>query len=507
MNESDFDKNTTFGVIGVCGANGNLIARILSQRGYNVIGTDISSKEKCRFAKSLEGYDIEVFYGETPDEFFERSDFIIPPSSLPKTSEIFKKINKPILELSDIIDIFQVKMPVFGITGTNGKTTTTTLLKKIAYDNNIIPAEHNLEGMQGNAEFIPILQSRLDGDVGILEVGTFGIPGTIERIVKNSDLSSGIITNITPDHLGDLGSFMGYANVKAEFIKGLDGKQLIVNAQDPTIMGLLRDLNFNGEVITFGVDETPHGIALKECVCGEEIGLKEIISGCGYYFCKCGLTNPQVDYIATNIDLARSTFDLYTPDEKLEVKMGIDGLHNVYNVTGVIIAAHEFLNLDYDKILESVANFNGVSGRMEEVAEVNGKHIFVDYAHNPAGVETVLRELKKIYGDFTTVITVSSESGYAGDTEIFKHILNYSKYVVPASVSSQRVANEFLAEKPELRDKIFFDHIDTFKKEGTIGASYDEVYEGIRTAMYTDCNMIVAIGEAATKYKSCIYEL
>ena len=67
------NKNKTFGVIGVCGANGNLIARILKQRGYDVIGTDLSFKKHCRFAKALEGYDIDVYYGNTPDSFFKKS--------------------------------------------------------------------------------------------------------------------------------------------------------------------------------------------------------------------------------------------------------------------------------------------------------------------------------------------------------------------------------------------------------------------------------------------------
>ena len=146
MNESDFKKDTTFGVIGVCGANGNLIARLLKDRGFNVIGTDISQKRDCRFANALEDYDIDVFYGRTPDAFFNRSDYIIPPASLSKDSEMYKRINKPILELNDIIDIFKADKPVFGITGTNGKTTTTTLLKKVAKDNGINPCEHKLAG-------------------------------------------------------------------------------------------------------------------------------------------------------------------------------------------------------------------------------------------------------------------------------------------------------------------------------------------------------------------------
>lgn len=500
------NKNKTFGVIGVCGANGNLIARILKQRGYDVIGTDLSFKKDCRFANALEGFDINVFYGKTPEAFFRKSDYIIPPASLSKDSELFKKIDKPILELNDIIDMIQPEKPVFGVTGTNGKTTSTFLLKQIAYDNGITPCEHNLEGMQGNAEFIPILQSRLDGDVAILEVGTFGIPGTVGRVVKNTSMSAGLITNITPDHLNDLGSFMDYATVKSEFIKEIAEGTLIVNGQDPTIMGLLRELDFKGERITFGVDELPDSVAMKECVCGREIAVKEIISGCGYYFCKCGITTPQLDYVATNVDLKNRTFDLFTPTEKLTVKMGIDGLHNVYNVTGVIIAAHKFLNLPYDKILPSVANFTGVGGRMEEVGEVNGKNIFVDYAHNPAGVETVLKEFKKLFGDFTTVITVSSESGYPGDLDIFNSVLKFSKFIVPASTASQKIAAEKLKDNPKLNDRIFFNYVGNFEKTSTLGASEEEVKEGIKKALNLDCKMIIAIGEAATKFKSVIFE-
>lgn len=501
------NKNKTFGVIGVCGANGNLIARILKQRGYNVIGTDLSFKKDCKFAKALEGYDIDVFYGKTPEAFFKKADYIIPPASLSKDSEILVNCGKPILELCDIIEMIQPEKPVYGITGTNGKTTTTTLLKRIAYDNGIKPCEHDLEGMQGNAEFIPILQSRLNGDVAILEVGTFGIKGTVGRVVKNTSMAGGLITNITPDHLNDLGSFMDYANVKGEFISEMGIGQLIVNGQDPTIMGLLRELDFKGEVITFGVDDLPDSVGMKECVCGNEIAVKEIISGSGYYFCKCGITTPQVDYIATNVDLPNRTFDLHTPTEKLTVKMGIDGLHNVYNVTGVIIAAHEFLDLPYEKILPTIAAFSGVSGRMEEVGEVNGKDIFVDYAHNPGGVETVLKEFKKLFGDFTTVITVSSESGYVGDLDIFNSVLKFSKFIVPASVASQKIAIEKLKANPELNDRIFLNQVDDFVKTGTLGASEEEVRDGLKKALNLDCEMVIAIGEAATKFKSVVFDL
>ena len=187
--------------------------------------------------------------------------------------------------------------------------------------------------------------------------------------------------------------------------------------------------------------------------------------------------------------------------------MAMDGLHNVYNVVGVIIAAHEFLKLPYDKILESIATFSGVEGRMEKVAEIDSKEIYVDYAHNPAGVQTVLSQFKYLFGDFTCVITISSESGDEGDLKIFNSALEFSKYVIPASSASQKTAQELLLKDSSLAEKIIFDSVDDFVKKGTLGASHDEVKDGIKKALGCDCNLIVAIGEAAVKFKSCVDDL
>ena len=49
--------------------------------------------------------------------------------------------------------------------------------------------------------------------------------------------------------------------------------------------------------------------------------------------------------------------------------------------------------------------------------------------------------------------------------------------------------------------------MDDFVKKGTLGANYDEVKDGIKKALECDCNLIVAIGEAAAKFKSCVDDL
>ena len=151
---------------------------------------------------------------------------------------------------------------------------------------------------------------------------------------------------------------------------------------------------------------------------------------------------------------------------------------------------------------------------MDIVAEVDGKTIMVDYAHNPAGVETILKEVSKIYGDTTVVITITSESGHEGDIEILEKALDNVKYIVPASHDSRLVADELLASSKE--GKVDFNY-ETLEKtfvftevnpeqasKFTLGASADQVLEGVKTALKTDSNIIIVLGEAGFKFESAI---
>lgn len=495
------------GIVGICGVIGNLVSRIFMDKGFKVIGSDTSSKENCRFIDSLKTYDVEVFYGDNPKEFFNKINFIFLPPSLPKDAEIFNTIKNEKIELITLEDVFNTFSPskAICITGTNGKTTTTTLLKHLAYAANIKPTEHNLSGMQGNNELIPALQARLDGEVSILETGTDGTEKDLELMVELINPSSGILTNITPDHLSKGLTLLDYAKIKGELIEGLKNKQLIVNSDDPTIMGLIKELNYTGDLITFGLDEKPSKKGYKPCWCGKNIEINEIISGVGTYSCTCGIKYEKPMYIGKNISIENRTFTISGPDGEYTIKMGINGLHNIYNTMGAIVAAREFLNIPYETIQKNISSFTGVDGRMENMGKIKDKTIIVDYAHNPAGVETVLRELKKIYGDLTVVITISSESGYEGDINILNNALIHSKYIVPASTSSRKTAEEFINTKPEFKDKfILTDIIPEDFKEKTLGSTEKNVYEGIKTSLKTPVKTVIVIGEAAIKFKHIV---
>ncbi|MBE6488463.1 MAG: hypothetical protein E7Z86_07100 [Methanosphaera stadtmanae] len=506
MEISQIKKDAVFGVIGVCGVNGNLIARILSDNGYTVIANDMQTEENCRFYDSLQDYpDIDVYYGNLPEEFFIKSDYMILPAALIESkSQLYQKVQEydiPIITVKDIFELFEPVHPVICITGTNGKTTTTTLLKHLAYSAGMNPCEHNLKGMQGNVADIPPLQARLHGDVNILETGTFGIKGSLDYIVNACRIDAGLITNITPDHLEEGKNFLDYANVKGEFVDALKNKTLIVNNDDPTIKGLLRQNNYSGHLITFGLECESIRKSSKKCFCNKDIIIDEFIAGVGKYECSCGIKYEKADYVAKDINDEHDRFILETPEGEFEFKLQIKGLHNIYNTTGAIILAHEILKIPYSQLQEYVSTFTGVNGRMQIIGHKNNKEIMIDYAHNPAGIITVLKELKNTYDSVINVITTSSESGIEGDKQILDCSLEFADYVVPASYNAYVCAKK-AREDHEYKDKIILpDYMPDEKKHGTLGATAQQVLIGFKKALDIDGSLLVCTGEAAFKFK------
>ncbi|MBM4240245.1 MAG: Mur ligase [Euryarchaeota archaeon] len=492
-----------FGVIGICGTVGNLAARVLMDHGFKVIGTDLKSEGECEFKHTLDNYDIELYFSTHPKSFFDLSTCIVPPPSLEKKSPVFKKINESNARLMDVeglIERFQPDKPIIYITGTNGKTTTVSLMKHICYHIGLKPTEHNLTGLQGNAEYIPPLQSRLNGDVAVLETGISGNPGDLRFIIERCKPSSGVITNITPDHLKKDQDFLGYARIKGELVESLKNKQIIINSDDPTVYGLVNNLDYSGDLITFGVDYNSSKEGKKLCWCGRELSINETIPGVGYYSCECGLERPDPDYLAK--DIKDRSFTLLTLKGELKIDLKIMGLHNIYNALGAFVACREFLNVDIEEIRKAMKTFEGVPGRLEYISTFKGKEVIIDYGHNPCGVETVLRELRKIYNNkkIAAVITISSESGEVGDIDILKRSVSLADFVIPASFYSRKVAkNSIYSEKILLTDNA----PDKFRK-GHLGATSNQVVEGLKTASECDADIILCLGEAAVTYKQDI---
>ena len=141
----------------------------------------------------------------------------------------------------------QFNIPVIGITGSNGKTSTKDLLV------HVLQSSYDVHATQGNFNTtiglpLTLLQLNDEHTVSILEMGA-SIPGEIEVLCEIAEPTHGIITNIAPAHLEGFGSIETIAREKEALFRSLGKGVSFVNQADNRIVGM----DIEGESITFGL--------------------------------------------------------------------------------------------------------------------------------------------------------------------------------------------------------------------------------------------------------------
>lgn len=495
------ESNGKVVVIGGCGTVGSLMARVLKQHGADVTISDSATDTPLREVFTSEGIHLDL--GGHSDSVIMEAETIVMAPSLMENQTLLENIkslsNAPIISVDEILSFFKVEKPVVGITGTNGKTTTTQMLKNILKVAGMSVPEHFMN-MQGNTELIPALQSRLKGDAAVVEIGTFGLPGEIKNSALNCEVALGVITNISRDHLRGENDFNEYIMCKREMVDAAD--ILILNADDPLVADFAGEIHPDN-VIFYGIkdmesDENsfPEG---RECPeCENILKYKEHYLGhLGDYRCMCDYKRPEIDVYATNVTENSFKLNIGSNTSKIHLKTG--GTCNVYNALAAASTAMA-MGVDFDDIVMSIEQFEGVEGRFEKIC--NNPEIIIDYAHNPAGVKAAIQTIKTSLKSRLIVInTISSESGLDGDREIAQ-ILNTADIVVPASFMAKEASNIIK------RDLIFTKSSNEQTKIGTLGANKKQVFEALNKALrvFNDNDIILIIGEGGVKYSKEILE-
>ena len=491
-------------VIGGCGTVGSLMARVLKDNGADVTVSDLSTDSPQVDILKEEG--IKLNLGEHDENILKNADTVVVAPSLLENHKLIEKIKKntdaDIISVDEVLSACKVNKPVVGITGTNGKTTTTWMLKNILNLSGYKTPEHKLK-MQGNTELIPSFQARLKGDMAVLEIGTLGNPNEIKNCAIKSEVDIGIITNISKDHLTGSRKFKDYVNCKREIVEIVNC--LVFNADDPVVTGFNTDNSH--KILFYGIENVNLEIEaypeVRKCpVCGKELEYSiHYLGHLGVYTCSCGFKRPEVDVKA--IDVKNDSFKLVIGSNTAEIKLKQMGIHNVYNALAAASGALA-LNIDFDDIVNGIETFEGVKGRFQKIDI--GKKVVIDYAHNPAGVKAIIQTLIREKPETSRLIvvnTVSSESGINGDMEIAK-ILKDADVIVVASNASRKASSEvnvnnhvILTESSKKGSKI-----------GTLGASKIQVEESLNLAV-TEArkeDIILIIGEGGVKYSAEILE-
>ncbi len=263
-----------------------------------------------------------------------------------------------------------LKAKFIGVVGTNGKTTTSFILKSILesdgkkvgligtsgifYANKFIAPELTTPDSVTLIETI-VDMVNLGVEYVVMELSAHAIEQKRASFIKFDSL---IFTNCTEDHLDYFKSMEGYSKVKKSAFSSEFCKFAVVNIDDKLGLDIIKSNKV--KTYSYGIDNPSDVFS---------IDIKNVDDG--------------------------TLFCMNLFDEILPLKFKYVGIFNVYNCMGASTCLYK-LGISIDAIKFGIENLKGLEGRMEFIESFNGAKIFVDYAHTPDGLENTLKEIKKI---------------------------------------------------------------------------------------------------------------
>lgn len=347
-------------MVGIGGAGMSGIARILLDRGGMVSGSD-AKESRSVVALRARGAQIRIGHHESSLDLLPGG-----PTAVVTTHAAIPKTNPELVEARRR-GIAVVLRPVvlaklmaghttLMVTGTHGKTTTTSML--------IVALQHS--------GFDPSFA--VGGDLG--EAGTNAHHGSGHCFVAEADESDGslleytpdvaVVTNIEADHLDHFGSVEAYGAVFDDFVERLKpGGALVVCADDPGAAALgERTAALGIRVLRYGSDP---GQALDATL----LSWEQHDTGAVAHVQLADEPHPRV------------------------MRLSVPGRHMALNALGALLAAMQ-AGAPVDAVLDGLAGFEGVRRRFELVGTAGGVRVFDDYAHHPTEVRATLSALRTV---------------------------------------------------------------------------------------------------------------
>ena len=316
-------------VVGL-GQSGLSAAHYLAKQGYQVAVTDAQVMPKLADQLPAE-IEIRQFGAIDPELLLQAARIIISPGISLETEAVMAARQAHIPVVSDI-QLFcdACTVPIVAITGSNAKSTVTTLVGQMALDAGV-----NV-GVGGNIG-VPALTllENTDMELAVLELSSFQL-----ETVTNLGAQVATVLNMSPDHLDRHGDMLGYHQAKHRIFQG--AKSVVVNREDALTRPLVAD---NLPRVSTGIHAPDKG----------QYGLITDAEGQTY--------------------LARGTEILLSADKLL-----IKGRHNLLNAQAAL-ALGEMVNLPLDSMLQTLEQFAGLGHRCQYVATIDG----VDYFNDSKG--------------------------------------------------------------------------------------------------------------------------
>lgn len=343
--------------IGIGGIGMSGIAEIMHNLGYKVQGSDVADSANV---KRLRAMGINVSIGHSAENINDAHVVVYSSAVKPGNPEFDAARLKhlPLVRRAEMLaEIMRLKWCV-AVAGTNGKTTTTTMVAALLDAGGLDPTVVNggiinaygTNARLGEGEWVVVEADESDG--------TFlRLPATVA-----------VVTNADPDHLDFYGTF---DNMKAAFQRFIENVPFygfaVVCLDHPEVQAMIGRIE-DRRMVTYGF-------------------------------------SPQADVRAINVSFSEgeSHFDVVISDRRKGTEIRLDrltlpmpGEHNVQNALAAIVVARE-LGVSDARIRSGLSAFEGVKRRFTKVGEYNGAAIIDDYGHNPFKIAAALKAARQAY--------------------------------------------------------------------------------------------------------------
>ncbi len=343
--------------VGIGGIGMSGLAQIMTNMGFRIQGSD-QSKNKNTLSCSKLG--IKIFIGHLKNNLKKAT--IVVKSTAIKNSNVeikYAKKNKiPVYSRAEVLaDAVSQKKNII-VTGSHGKTTTTSLVAKILSDQKLDPTIINggvINSLNSNAKLGK-------GDWAILEADESD--GSFLKLPINYS----IVTNIDHEHLD---FYKNYKNLENSFIEFINktpptGKAIIC-IDSKNIKKILNKIK-NKNILTYGENKNAN----------------------------YQLTNIKYNINNTNFELGFK--DTEKKKKKIKnINVKLLGKHNALNAAAAFIVCLN-LGVSQNTIKKSLKNFSGVQRRMTKVFSKNNNDFYDDYAHHPTEINSLLEGIHNVCG-------------------------------------------------------------------------------------------------------------
>ncbi len=429
-------------IIGL-GKSGISMAKFLNSKGYNVVATDIDHS-RDKIADELSELGIQTQIGFHDQKTFNHAEIMIPSPGIPLNNKFIKTALDNGVEITGELDIFTKynKLPIIAITGTNGKTTVTTLIGNILEQSQMNPFVggnigtplidylmpgstlkrkektdnnekiDNKAGTKNLKEANNLCENKNQREINIIvaEISSFQLD-----ISKNFKPDIGVLLNISQDHLDRYEDYADYTNSKWSVFKNQDSSdQAVINCAIDNFDQLSPKLKSN--IISFSSKN------LQNTGNQRVTQNKQLQSG-----------NAQIT--SSNITIKFQGNEYKIPTENLKE---LQGTHNKENIAAAALASLA-AGADIQSVLKGIKTFKNLSHRMQFVKAIKNIAFYND--SKATNTDAVIRAIECFKNNIILILGGREKS--TDFSELTDHIKKSVKAIIAMGETSLKIKNIF----------------------------------------------------------------